>query len=125
MATEEIDNIVLGDYKLGFEVDIETDTIPPGLDEDTIYFISKKKNEPEWMLELRLKALVKWQKMTEPQWAHIEYDPINYQAISYFSAPKVAPNSLDEVDPKILEAYKKLGIPLEEQKQLQGIAVIK
>jgi len=123
MATEEIDNIVSGDYKLGFEVDIETDTIPPGLDEDTIAFISKKKNEPEWMLELRLKALVKWQKMIEPQWAHIDYDPIDYQAISYYSTPKVAPNSLDEVDPKILEAYKKLGIPLEEQKQLQGIAV--
>ncbi|WP_415405560.1 Fe-S cluster assembly protein SufB [Sulfurovum sp. CS9] len=123
MATEEIDKIVSGDYKLGFEVDIETDTIPPGLDEDTIRFISNKKNEPEWMLELRLKALVKWQKMIEPKWAHIEYDPIDYQAISYFSAPKVAPDSLDEVDPKILEAYKKLGIPLEEQKQLQGIAV--
>lgn len=123
MATDEIDKIVSGDYKLGFSVDIETDTVPPGLNEDTIRFISNKKEEPSWMLELRLKAFEKWQKMTEPHWAHIEYDPIDYQSISYFSAPKIAPGSLDEVDPKILEAYKKLGIPLEEQKQLQGIAV--
>ena len=123
MATEEIDKIVSGDYKLGFEVDIETDTIPPGLNEETIRFIAKKKDEPEWMLELRLKALAKWQKMTEPRWAHLDYEPIDYQSISYFSAPRIAPDSLDEVDPRILEAYKKLGIPLEEQKQLQGIAV--
>ena len=123
MATEELDKVVSGDYKLGFEVDIETETVPPGLDEGTIRFISNKKEEPEWMLELRLKALAKWQKMTEPHWAHLEYEPIDYQSISYFSAPKTAPENLDEVDPKILEAYEKLGIPLDEQKQLQGIAV--
>ena len=123
MAQEEIDKAVSGEYKLGFEIDIEQDTVPPGLNEDTIRYISKKKNEPEWMTELRLEALAKWQKMEEPHWAHVEYEPIDYQAISYFSAPKQAPESLDEVDPKILEAYKKLGIPLEEQKQLQGIAV--
>lgn len=123
MENEKIDKVVSGDYKLGFEVDIETETVPPGLDEDTIRFISKKKEEPEWMTELRLKAFAKWQKMEEPHWAHLEYEPIDYQSISYFSAPKVAPENLDEVDPKILEAYKKLGIPLEEQKQLQGIAV--
>ena len=123
MENEEIDKIVSGEYKLGFEVDIETETVPPGLDENTITFISNKKEEPEWMLELRLKAFSKWKIMIEPHWAHIEYDPIDYQSISYFSAPKVSPESLDEVDPKILEAYKKLGIPLEEQKQLQGIAV--
>jgi len=123
MAQEEINKAVSGEYKLGFEIDIETDVVPPGLNEDTIRFISKKKEEPEWMLELRLKAFEKWQKMTEPHWGHLKYDPIDYQSISYFAAPKKGPESLDEVDPKILEAYKKLGIPLEEQKQLAGVAV--
>jgi len=123
MAQEEINKAVSGEYTLGFEIDIETDTVPPGLDEGTIRFISKKKEEPEWMLDLRLKALEKWKKMTEPHWGHLEYEPIDYQSISYFSAPRKGPESLDEVDPKILEAYKKLGIPLEEQKQLAGVAV--
>jgi len=123
MAQEEINKAVSGEYKLGFEIDIETETVPPGLNEETIRFISKKKGEPEWMLELRLKALEKWSRMTEPHWGHLEYEPIDYQSISYFSAPKKGPESLDEVDPKILEAYKKLGIPLEEQKQLAGVAV--
>ena len=123
MAQEEINKAVSGEYKLGFEIDIEQDTLPPGLNEATVRFISKKKNEPEWMTQWRLQALEKWQKMQEPHWAHVSYDPIDYQSISYFSAPKQGANSLDEVDPKILEAYKKLGIPLDEQKQLQGIAV--
>ena len=123
MANEGLDKAVSGEYALGFEIDIETETVPPGLDENTIKFISKKKEEPEWMLELRLKALKKWETMTEPHWAHLEYEPIDYQSISYFAAPKQAPDSLDEVDPKIIEAYEKLGIPIEEQKQLQGIAV--
>ncbi len=123
MPQEELDKAVSGEYALGFEIDIEQDTVAPGLDEHTIKFISAKKEEPEWMLELRLKALEKWKTMTEPTWGHLAYEPIDYQSISYFSAPKQAPDSLDEVDPKILEAYKKLGIPLEEQKQLQGIAV--
>lgn len=123
MAQEELKNTISGEYALGFEIDIEQDTVPPGLDEGVIAFISKKKDEPQWMLDLRLKAYAKWQKMTEPRWGHLEYEPIDYQAISYFSAPRQAPQSLDEVDPKILEAYNKLGIPLEEQKQLQGIAV--
>ena len=123
MAQEEINKAVSGEYKLGFEIDIEQDTLPPGLDEATIRFISKKKNEPDWMQELRLNALHKWQKMQEPHWAHVTYEPIDYQSISYFSAPKRGADSLEEVDPKILEAYKKLGIPLDEQKQLQGIAV--
>ncbi len=123
MPQQELDKAVSGEYALGFEIDIEQDTVPPGLDENTIKFISAKKDEPKWMLELRLKAFEKWKKMTEPSWGHLEYEPIDYQSISYFSAPKQAPDSLDEVDPKILEAYKKLGIPLEEQKQLQGIAV--
>ena len=123
MAQQEVDKAISGEYKLGFEIDIEQDTVPPGLNEDVIRYISAKKDEPEWMTELRLKAYRKWLTMEEPNWAHLHYDPIDYQSISYFSAPKKAPESLDEVDPKILEAYKKLGIPLEEQKQLQGIAV--
>lgn len=123
MENNTIDKVVSADYKLGFEVDIDTDTIPPGLDEKTIHYISTKKEEPIWMLDLRLKAFKRWEKMVEPHWAHFDYKPIDYQAISYFSAPKTPPNSLDEVDPKILEAYNKLGIPLDEQKQLQGIAV--
>ncbi len=123
MAQEEVNKAIAGEYNLGFEIDIEQDTVPPGLNEDVIKYISAKKNEPEWMLELRLKAYRKWLEMEEPTWGKVEYEPIDYQAISYFSAPKKAPESLDEVDPKILEAYEKLGIPLEEQKALQGIAV--
>ena len=123
MAQEEVNKAIAGEYNLGFEIDIEQDTVPPGLNEDVIKYISAKKNEPEWMLELRLKAYRKWLDMEEPKWAKIEYEPIDYQSISYFSAPKKPPESLDEVDPKILEAYEKLGIPLEEQKALQGIAV--
>ncbi|WP_297524970.1 Fe-S cluster assembly protein SufB, partial [Sulfurovum sp.] len=123
MANEELNKAVSGDYSLGFEIDIETDVVPPGLNEDTIKFISKKKEEPEWMLELRLKALKKWQTMEEPHWAHLSYDPVDYQAISYYAAPKQGIESLDEVDPKILAAYEKLGISLEEQKQLAGVKV--
>jgi len=123
MAQEEVNKAVSGEYKLGFEIDIEQDTLPPGLDDEVVTFISKKKNEPDWMTELRLNALHKWQQMQEPHWGHVSYEPIDYQSISYFSAPKQGASSLDEVDPKILEAYKKLGIPLDEQKQLQGIAV--
>jgi len=123
MESKELNRAVSGEYALGFEIDIETDVAPPGLSEETIAFISKKKDEPEWMLELRLKAFRKWQTMSEPHWGKLEYEPIDYQSISYFAAPKKAPESLDEVDPKIIEAYNKLGIPLEEQKQLQGIAV--
>ncbi len=123
MPQQELNKAVSGEYALGFEIDIDQDTIPPGLSEDVISFISQKKDEPKWMLKLRLKALEKWKTMEEPHWAHIHHEPIEYQAISYFSVPKKGANSFDEVDPKILEAYDKLGIPLEEQKQLQGIAV--
>ena len=123
MSQEELNKAVSGEYSLGFEIDIDQDTVPPGLNEEVISYISHKKDEPEWMLKLRLKAFEKWKSMKEPHWAHVEYKPIDYQSISYFSAPKKGANSLDEVDPKILEAYEKLGIPLEEQKQLQGIAV--
>jgi hypothetical protein len=90
---------------------------------EVIRFISRKKEEPEWMTELRLKAYHKWLEMEEPHWGHLEYEPFDYQSISYFAAPKKGPESLDEVDPKILEAYEKLGIPLEEQKQLAGVKV--
>ncbi len=124
MAQEELDKAVSGEYKLGFEIDIDTETVPPGLNEDIIRFISKKKNEPEWMTELRLKAYRKWLTMEEPHWAHLHYDPIDYNSISYYAAPKTdGPESLDEVDPKILAAYEKLGISLEEQKQLAGVKV--
>jgi len=123
MSQQELNKAVSGEYSLGFEIDIEQETVPPGLDEKVIAFISRKKNEPEWMLNLRLKAFKKYKSMKEPHWGHLQYKPIDYQSISYFSAPKKGVNSLEEVDPKILEAYKKLGIPLEEQKQLQGIAV--
>lgn len=113
-------------YKYGFVTDIETDSIPRGLNEDVIRLISAKKNEPEFMLEFRLKAYRQWQKMTEPKWAHVNYPPIDYQDIVYYSAPskdvkKV--ESLDDVDPALLETFEKLGIPLSEQKRLSNVAV--
>ena len=123
MAQTEVDNLLAKEYELGFTVDIEQDTVEPGLNDDVIRFISAKKNEPEWMTQRRITALHKWERMSEPHWAHLHHSPIDYQAISYFSAPKKAPNSLDEIDPEILKAYDKLGIPLEEQKMLQGVAV--
>ncbi|MFB9148092.1 Fe-S cluster assembly protein SufB [Halomonas alkalicola] len=126
MASQEMEQLVRREYKEGFVTDIESDTLPPGLDEGTIAFISKKKGEPEWMLEWRLEAYRKWLTMTPPSWAHLDYPPIDYQAISYFSAPKRPedrPQSLDEVDPKLLETYEKLGIPLHERAALAGVAV--
>ncbi|SEN62267.1 Fe-S cluster assembly protein SufB [Halomonas caseinilytica] len=126
MASQEMEELVRREYKEGFVTDIESETVPPGLDEDTIAFISKKKGEPEWMLEWRLKAYHQWLKMTPPSWAHLDYPPIDYQAISYYSAPKRPedrPQSLDEVDPKLLETYEKLGIPLHERAALAGVAV--
>jgi len=114
------------EYKYGFVSDIESETLPPGLNEDTIKFISNKKGEPKWLTEWRLKAFERWKKMEEPDWANIDYPKIDYQSISYFSAPKNlddAPKSLDEVDPKLIETYNKLGIPLEEQEILAGVAV--
>lgn len=123
--TETLENITSQEYKWGFETDIESDTIAPGLNEDVIRFISAKKKEPEWLCEYRLKAFAAWKKMTEPHWAFVDYPPIDYQAISYYSAPKKKPEleSLDEVDPEILKTYEKLGIPLVEQKRLAGVAV--
>ncbi|MEC9481741.1 MAG: Fe-S cluster assembly protein SufB [Halomonas sp.] len=126
MATEEMEQLVRREYTQGFVTDIESETVPPGLDESVIAFISQKKGEPEWMLEWRLDAYRQWLKMQEPSWAHLNYPPIDYQAISYFSAPKKPedrPQSLDEVDPKLLETYEKLGIPLHERAALAGVAV--
>jgi len=111
-------------YSAGFVTDIESESVPPGLSEDVIRLISAKKNEPEWLLEFRLKAYRRWLKMTEPKWAFLDFPPIDYQSISYYSAPKSladGPKSLDEVDPKLLETYKKLGIPLREQEMLAGV----
>ena len=116
-------------YKWGFEFDIDSDVAPKGLTEDTIRFISVKKNEPKWLLEWRLKAYSHWQSLGEdsaPKWAQVKFDDIDYQDIIYYSAPKSkenAPQSLDEVDPELVEAFDKLGIPLEEQKKLTGVAV--
>ena len=116
-------------YKWGFEFDIDSDVAPKGLTEDTIRFISAKKNEPKWLLEWRLKAYSHWQSLGEdsaPKWAQVKFDDIDYQDIIYYSAPKSkenAPQSLDEVDPELVEAFDKLGIPLEEQKKLTGVAV--
>jgi Fe-S cluster assembly protein SufB len=123
--SSSIESLINKDYQAGFETDIEADTIPPGLSEETIRLISSKKNEPEWLLEWRLKAFRRWTTMAEPHWPNVTYDPIDYQGISYYSAPKTKKplGSLDEVDPKILETYTKLGIPLTEQKILAGVAV--
>ncbi len=124
-STETIEQLATREYKYGFVTDIETDTIPPGLNEDVIRAISAKKHEPEWLLEFRLKAYRAWLDMKEPTWHNVHYDPIDYQAISYYSAPKKKPvlNSLDEVDPELRSTFAKLGIPLEEQKLLAGVAV--
>lgn len=122
----DMEEFVRRDYEHGFVTDIDTDTVPPGLNEDTIIFISRKKEEPEWLLQWRLKAYRRWLMMAPPDWTQLNIEPIDYQAISYYSAPKSkedGPQSLDEVDPKLLETYEKLGIPLHEQKLLAGVAV--
>ena len=122
----KLDDLVDGKYQHGFVTDINSDTLPPGLNEDVIRFISKKKNEPEFLLSWRLEAYQHWLTLSPPDWAHLDIEPINFQDISYFSAPKTdenAPKSLDEVDPKLLETYEKLGIPLHERARLAGVAV--
>ena len=122
----KIGGLVAREYKEGFVTEIDSDTLPPGLDERVIRTISGKKNEPDFMLEWRLDAYRRWGSMNTPEWAHVHYPPIDFQAISYYSAPGSTddgPKSLDEVDPKLLETYEKLGIPLEEQKMLSGVAV--
>jgi Fe-S cluster assembly protein SufB len=125
-SDQAVNDLVQAGYKHGFITDIESDTVKAGLNEQVIGIISAKKNEPDWMLEQRIKAYRYWLTMTDPKWAHVKFPPIDFQAISYYSAPKRkedAPNSLDEIDPQLLDAYNKLGIPLEEQNVLAGIAV--
>ena len=125
-ATETIEGLVKQEYKYGFYTDLETDSAPPGLNEDIIRLISSKKKEPSFMLEWRMKAYRHWLTMKEPTWPHVHYPPIDYQKSVYYSAPKKkgdGPKSLDEVDPKLLETYEKLGIPLKERERLAGVAV--
>src|SRR5678809_1348681 len=125
-ATETIEGLVKQDYKYGFVTDVETDSAPPGLNEDIVRLISSKKNEPPFLLEWRLKAFRHWLTMKEPTWPHVQYPPVDFQDITYYSAPKQkgdGPKSLDEVDPKLLETYEKLGIPLRERERLAGVAV--
>src|SRR5262247_2651620 len=129
MSSQALELLTSQDYKWGFVTDIEQEAIPAGLNEDIIRLIAAKKNEPDWMVEWRLKAYRSWEKLekseAEPKWANVHYPPIDYQQIVYYSAPKTkdGPKSLEEVDPKLLETYEKLGIPLSEQKLLAGVAV--
>ncbi len=120
-----VETLANQEYKYGFYTEIETDAVPPGLNEDTIRLISAKKNEPDWMLEWRLKSYRYWVTMKEPKWANIKYGPIDYQAIHYYSAPKTngKPKSIEDVDPEILRMYEKLGVPLRERERLAGVAV--
>ncbi|MGE3344078.1 MAG: Fe-S cluster assembly protein SufB [Vicinamibacterales bacterium] len=127
MATSEetIEQLATREYKYGFETILETDTFPPGLNEDVVRALSAKKEEPEWLLEFRLKSYRAWMQMTEPTWHNLQIQPVDYQALSYYSAPKPKKQlaSLDEVDPEVLKTFEKLGIPLEEQKLLANVAV--
>jgi len=120
-----LEELTQSEYKYGFISDFEADSAPKGLNEDIVRFISSKKGEPDWLLEWRLKAFRNWQKMKEPKWSSVSYPEINYQDIIYYSAPKqkVAPESLDEIDPELIETFEKLGISLQEQKRLTGVAV--
>lgn len=126
MANEHINEVIEREYTPGFTTNIESDTLPPGLDESVIRTISARKEEPQWLLEWRLDAYRRWLEMTPPEWAQVKYPPIDHNAISYFSMPKSMadkPKSLDEVDPELLATYEKLGIPLHEQAMLAGVAV--
>ncbi len=125
-SPENIERLVQNDYKYGFVTEVEADAVPPGLSEEIIRTISRKKDEPAFLLDWRLKAFRHWQTMKEPKWPNVHYPPINYQAIVYYSAPRRktdGPKSLEEVDPKLLETYEKLGIPLHERERLAGVAV--
>ena len=126
MSTPDIDALVNRSYRHGFVTDIESDTVAPGLDESVVRMISHKKGEPQFLLDWRLRALAHWQRMREPHWAQLRYQPIDYDAISYYSAPRQAkdgPKSLADVDPKLLATYEKLGVPLHERARLAGVAV--
>src|ERR687897_1679540 len=124
-ATETIEQLATREYKYGFVTDVEAETIPKGLIEDVVRLISAKKGDPDWLLQWRLKAYRLWLTMKEPTWHNVKYEPINYQDIVYYSAPKKKKslNSLDEVDPEVKATFDKLGIPIEEQKLLAGVAV--
>ncbi len=125
-STQTLERLAASDYKYGFVTDIEQDTVPPGLNEDVVRLISAKKQEPDWLLEWRLEAFRHWLTQTAPQWARVHYPPIDYQAISYYAAPRQkgeGPKSLDEIDPELRRTYEKLGIPLAEQAILAGVAV--
>ncbi len=125
-ATETIEGLVKQEYKYGFVTDVETESAPPGLNEDIVRLISHKKQEPDWLLEWRLKAYRHWTTLTVPTWPHVKYPPVDFQDMTYYSAPKQktdGPRSLEEVDPKLLETYEKLGIPLRERERLAGVAV--
>src|SRR5499425_1817629 len=125
-SARKLEELIARGYQHGFVTEIEADTVPPGLDEDVVRLISRKKNEPAFLTEWRLKALRHWLTMPEPHWAHVRVSPIDYQAIVYYAAPKQqkkGPKSLDEVDPKLLETYEKLGVPLHERARLAGVAV--
>jgi Fe-S cluster assembly protein SufB len=124
--SEQVESLIRKDYAAGFHSAIESDTLAPGLDEDVVRFISAQKDEPQWMLDWRLKAFRAWREMTEPTWAHVHYPKIDFESISYYSSPKSMknrPKSLDEVDPELIATYEKLGIPLHEQEALAGVAV--
>jgi len=123
-ATQTVEELANQEYKYGFVTEVETETIPRGLNEDVIRLISAKKEEPEWLLEWRLKAFRVWSTMTEPTWHNVRYNPIDYQDISYYSAPKKQAQleSLDDVDPEVRATFDKLGISLDEQKRLSGVA---
>src|ERR671921_2187955 len=123
--TETIEQLATREYKYGFVTNVESETIPKGLSEDVVRLISEKKGEPAWLLEWRLKAYRLWLTMKEPNWQNVKYDPINYQDIVYYSAPKKKKvlNSLDEVDPEVRATFDKLGIPIDEQKMMSGVAV--
>ena len=125
-STQALERLAASDYKYGFVTDIEQETVPPGLDEDVIRLISAKKREPDWLLEWRLQAYRHWLTLKQPEWARVHYPPIDYQAISYYAAPKQkgdGPKSMDEIDPELRRTYEKLGIPLAEQAILAGVAV--
>tara|TARA_X000000368_G_scaffold168451_1_gene132862 strand:- start:218 stop:1672 length:1455 start_codon:yes stop_codon:yes gene_type:complete len=124
---KSFDELTDQDYKYGFVTDIESESLPPGLNEDIVLEISRRKEEPEWLTEWRLTAFRAWEKMEAPEWAKVDFPPIDYQALSYYSAPKQkidAPKSLDEIDPELLETYEKLGIPLREQEMLAGVVAV-
>ena len=124
---KSFDELTDKEYKYGFVTEIESESLPPGLNENIVREISRRKEEPEWLMEWRLKAFRAWEKMETPEWAKVDFPPIDYQALSYYSAPKQkidAPKSLDEVDPELLETYEKLGIPLREQEMLAGVVAV-